>query len=874
MSWRHGGNIRRLAQETGRAAAEILDFSANINPLGPPVWLPELINSLIGSLVHYPDPHCTGLVKAVAETWGLREEEIVIGNGSSELLYLLPRVLETRRALIPVPAYGDYAVAASLAGLPVEKLPLQEKDHFVLNLAELEARLQGDDAVFLGQPANPTGLLCKTEELRSLAARHPRTTFVIDEAFADFTDDPDRLLQRRPANVVVLCSLTKFYAIPGLRLGYAVAEEKITARMRELIPTWSVNTLAQAVGEKALRDWDYGRRSRQAVATLRGQFSDSLLKIDGLTLYPGRANFLLLRVDRADLDARQIADRLLRKGIAVRVCDNFAGLDKRFFRVAVRREEENRRLCGELAEIMRPSRKEQDALPEKGHGGRTIAPAVKVRPRPAIMFQGTCSHAGKSILAAAMCRILLQDGYRVAPFKSQNMSLNSFVTPEGGEIGRAQAVQAQACRVEPDVRMNPLLLKPSTDTGSQVIVLGKAVGNMDFTQYVRRHEQYLATARQAYDSLSREYDVMVLEGAGSPAEVNLLNHDIANMKTARYAGAPVLLVGNIDRGGVYASFVGTMDVLPEADRSLIAGFVVNRFRGSAALLDDAHEFVARRTGRPVFGVVPEIPHLGLPEEDSVGFRDGRFAGIKNNESGDGVEIAILDFAHISNFTDLDPLRMEADVRVRIVRTLEDLGTPDAVILPGSKNVVADLAFLLDSGLGAAILSLLRTGRTEIIGLCGGFQMLGEEIADPHGIESAGKTIRGLGLLPLQTVLAPEKLLQRTSARHLASGLEVSGYEIHHGRTVGADILPWMKKEDGEPAGAVDAEGRVWGTYLHGVFDADGFRRWFVDRLRTRRGLSPLGSGAVYDLEPAFDRLAEVVRRSIDMDRIYRVMGLR
>jgi len=332
-------------------------------------------------------------------------------------------------------------------------------------------------------------------------------------------------------------------------------------------------------------------------------------------------------------------------------------------------------------------------------------------------------------------------------------------------------------------------------------------------------------------------------------------------------------VGNIDRGGVYASFVGTMAVLPDADRSIVAGFVVNRFRGTAALLIDAHEYVMRRTGRPVFGVVPELPKLGLPEEDSVGFREGTFADA--HKGGDSVEIAVIDFSHISNFTDLDPLRIEPDVRLRLVRSPGDLGTPDAVILPGSKNVVADLAFLMESGLGEKLLFLLHARRTEIIGICGGFQMLGREIADPHGIESVGKTVRGLGLLPLTTVLAPDKLLARTSATHPVSGFGVTGYEIHHGRTEGMDAIAVMRKPGGEAVGAGTEDGRVWGTYLHGIFDADEFRRWFVDHLRVKRGLAPLREVcATYDLEPAFDRLAQAVRDSIDIGRLYRVMGLR
>ncbi len=896
MNGRHGGNVKALARECGFDEEDILDFSANINPLGPPEWLAHVIQSLIGSLSRYPDPQCASLVKTAAEVHGVPEEEIVAGNGSSELIHLLPRALKDRgkakRAVIPVPAYGDYAVSAALAGLAVEKLPLREEDGFVPNLAELEDRLQDGDILYLGQPSNPAGALCNPEALRALASRRPQATFVIDEAFADFIPDLDRLTSRRPPNMIVLCSLTKFYAIPGLRLGFAVAERSIADRLRDLVPTWSVNTLAQAAGERALKDRDYAKRTREAVAVLRERFAAALATVPGLTVYPGTANYLLIRIDSRRggrtrtgrgmkaPDAREMGDRLLAGGIAVRLCHDMDGLDARFFRVAVRTEEENARFLEALARALHgsaPAAAVSAFAPAGRKRGGALLSLRPPRPKPAVMFQGTCSHAGKSVLAAAFCRILLQDGYRAAPFKAQNMSLNSFVTPDGGEIGRAQAVQAQACRIEPDVRMNPLLLKPSTDTGSQVIMLGKPVASMDFVEYARRHDRFLCATREAYDSLSREYDVMVLEGAGSPAEVNLLAHDIANMKTARYARAPVLLVGNIDRGGVYASFVGTLEVLPEADRTLVAGFIVNRFRGTASLLDSAHEYVARRTGRPVLGVVPELFDLGLPEEDSVGFRQSPGASSGNN--GSPVEIAVVHFPHISNFTDLDPLGIEPDLRVRIVRAARDLGAPDAVILPGSKNVAADLGFLRSSGLRQALLPLAAAGRTEIIGICGGFQMLGGPIADPHGVESSGGSVEGLGLLPLSTVLAPEKFLARTSALHLASGLAVHGYEIHHGRTEGMEKLPLMEKDGADPGdrlvGAGTADGMVWGTYLHGVFDSDEFRRWFIDRLRRRRGLAPQGTIlASYDLEPAFERLARAVRENVDIDRIYRIMGLR
>ena len=601
----HGGNIRSLAAAAGKPAEEIVDFSANLNPLGPPSWLRPLISSQISTLTHYPDPDCKELLQTAAERYGVSPDEIIAGNGSGELLYLIPRVIE-KRCLIPVPSYIDYARACTAAGRQVEFFLLPEAEDFSLNVNTLDEAFTKDALVFIGQPNNPTGAVCDPDALRQLVRRRSDSVFVIDEAFADFVGDLDRLTRDRPANMIVLLSLTKCFAIPGLRLGLAVADSAIISRLCEIQPPWSVNTLAQTVGAKALRDREYLVRSREYVDTQREWMLRELREIKGFTVYPGRANFLLLRVDR--LDAPELAERLLAKGIAVRDCQNFTGLDNRFIRVAIRTKEENSRLI--------------EALDEWDDNRRPPKAARKAtRKTPSIMFQGTSSNAGKSILTAAMCRILLQDGLKVAPFKSQNMSSNSFVTRSGDEMARAQSVQAQACRIEPEPRMNPVLLKPNSDVGSQVIVRGRSVGNMIVEEYIRFKPEAFRAAKEAYDSLADEFDVIVLEGAGSPAEVNLKSHDIVNMNMARYAGSPVLLVGDIDRGGVFASFVGTMEVLEEWERALVAGFIVNRFRGRASLLKDAFDYTERHTGKPVYGVVPYIKQLGVPEEDSLGFNE-------------------------------------------------------------------------------------------------------------------------------------------------------------------------------------------------------------------------------------------------------------
>jgi len=847
--WPHGGNLRTLAETAGVPESEILDFSANINPLGPPDWLRSLISANVGALCHYPDPSCAKLLAAASAHYGVPEDTLLAGNGSSELLYGLLPILKASRAIIPVPSYWDYDAAAQRAGLELQQIP-----HGVDALERAIAASPSPSIAILGQPNNPTGASLDAESLRMLVHGHPDVWFVIDEAFADFVVSQQRFVDRRPPNVIVLLSITKSFAIPGLRLGLLAAEPEIVTRLRAALPPWSVNTLAQVVGEAAFRDSEFLHRTRSAVRQWREQLAEGLAAIPGLYVYPSEANFLLVRMEPYGRNARELAAQLLRRGIAIRVCDNFAGLDAYHFRVAVRTERENARLLTALADEL---------------GG---SPAIVKRQRtPALMFQGTCSNSGKSVLTAGFCRILLQDGFRVAPFKAQNMSLNSFVTHDGFEMGRAQAVQAQACRLDPDVRMNPVLLKPNSDTGSQVILRGRPVGNMDALEYFRYKPRAWEVVRECYDSLARDNDAIVLEGAGSPAEVNLKHNDIVNMAMAFHAEAPAVLVGDIDRGGVFAALVGCMEVFTERERAQVAGFILNRFRGRKELLGDASEYVLRHTGMPVLGVVPFLHDLGLPEEDSVSFKAGVFD--QSTPANECLDIAIIDLPHISNFTDFDALRIEPDVRLRRVDSATALGTPDVVILPGSKNVPGDLRFLEDRGLARALRSFAAARACRIVGICGGLQMLGRCVEDPHQLESAGGETPGLGLLPLVTTLDREKTLRRVTGRHLESGHTVAGYEIHHGQTAG-DALPVLCGSDGSRDGARSEDGAIWGTYWHGIFESDEFRRWFLDRLRAP-SRPPLGRVvAHYNIEPAIDRLAETLRESLSIENLYRRMGLR
>ena len=536
-------------------------------------------------------------------------------------------------------------------------------------------------------------------------------------------------------------------------------------------------------------------------------------------------------------------------------------------------------------------------VPESG------VPAHRAR---AIMVQGTMSNAGKSLLVAGLCRIFHEDGYRVAPFKAQNMALNSFITDEGLEMGRAQVVQAEAAGIAPDARMNPILLKPTTDVGSQVIVRGRAQGNMTAREYYRNKRALLPVVRETYASLASEYDIIVIEGAGSPAEVNLREDDLVNMGMAAISDAPVLLVGDIDRGGVFAQLLGTIELLEPAERARIQGLIINKFRGDKTILDPGLDILEARTGKAVLGVVPYLD-VALEDEDSLS------TALEQRQAEGGIDIAVIRLPRISNFTDFTALATEPGVSVRYVSSVRELGEPDVLILPGTKSTIRDLDWLRSTGLEAKILQKQARG-TLIVGICGGFQMLGTEVVDVEGVEGpAGASARGLGLLPLRTEFEAEKTRTQTSL--VLEGLTgefaalngqcVDGYEIHMGRTTPdhrtTDVGPRGDAPEalnlqlagqggamasvGSASGAATTgrssesciyaqQGNVFGTYLHGFFDRDGLRNAFVERLCRRKGIDP-GDREVVNYEAfkeaQFAKLSAALRASLDMARIYEIL---
>lgn len=488
-----------------------------------------------------------------------------------------------------------------------------------------------------------------------------------------------------------------------------------------------------------------------------------------------------------------------------------------------------------------------------------------------IMIQGTMSNAGKSLIAAGLCRIFKQDGYRVAPFKSQNMALNSFITGENLEMGRAQAVQAEACGAEPSVLMNPILLKPTTDMGSQVIVNGEVVGNMKAVDYFKRKKDYVPVIEKAYETLDREYDIIVIEGAGSPAEINLKQDDIVNMGMAKIADAPVLLVGDIDRGGVFAQLIGTVLLLEEEEQERIKGLVINKFRGDAKILEPGLAMLTERCGKEVLGVVPYMD-VDIEEEDSLAER------LLKKNADCGIDIAVIRFPKISNFTDMQALESEPGLSLRYVERTSELGRPDLILLPGTKNTIQDMRWLRESGLETAVVRQAGEG-TFVIGICGGYQMLGEKIEDVCGVEGGG-SIRGLGLLPVTTCFEEEKTRTRKAGRtaefsgdcHPLSGKKVGGYEMHMGRSFITDKRAGFFADlDGDGDGC--CLGNVMGTYLHGIFDGEEFRTAFLEMLFEKKGVSFEGSQMSYReyRESQYDKLAEGLRRSLDMEKIYRIL---
>lgn len=487
-----------------------------------------------------------------------------------------------------------------------------------------------------------------------------------------------------------------------------------------------------------------------------------------------------------------------------------------------------------------------------------------------IMIVGTSSGAGKSITVAGLCRALTKDGLKVSPFKSQNMALNSFVTKSGLEMGRAQVVQAAACKIDPEAYMNPILLKPTTDRKIQVIVNGKSIGNMSGIEYGKFKTSLKPEIMKSYNYIKENYDISVIEGAGSPVEINIKGEDIANMKMAEMADAPVILVADIDRGGVFASIYGTIMLMPPEERARVKGVIINKFRGDVNILKPGLKEIEELTGVPVIGVMP-YSNIDIEDEDSVTERFKKLQGKK------GINISVIKLRHISNFTDIDALRIVEDVNIKYITSADEMGEEDIIVIPGTKNTIDDLKEIKDNGIATEIIKASKNGKV-VIGICGGFQMMGEKIKDPYGIESEIKEIPGLGLLELETIMEKEKnTLQYEGELKNCFGIlegldgeKVKGYEIHQGVTLGDE----KKVTEDERVVAVAKGDNIFATYLHGIFDNEKVTRTILNKVREKKGIETQIVGITFDeyRERELDKLEKIFRENIDMEKIYKILG--
>lgn len=846
----HGAADAAELATLGLRPEDVLDFSANINPFGPSPAVRAAVAT--ASVRDYPDREAAPLRAVLAAWHSVAEDHIVVGNGACELIWLIALAFlrPGDRALVLEPTFSEYARSAQMMGATVVPCRASVDDEFRHRPEEVSRLLAetGPRVLFLANPNNPTGVLLAGDQVLEWARAFSDVLFVVDEAYLSFTSRAESILEAGRENVLVLRSMTKDFALAGLRLGYAVGDPRVIEALRRVRPPWSVSAPAQAGGIAALRDRDSLESSLSRLAEARAELVAGLTAL-GVKLLPSAVHYFLAEVGDAD----DFRERLLKQGMLVRAGTSF-GLPE-FVRVSPRTPEENAQLVAAWRTLSAPRPVVSSKRANTPSGARLL------------MIQGTSSSVGKSLLVAALCRMYRRRGVRVAPFKAQNMSNNAAVCGDGSEIGRAQAVQARAAGIEPTADMNPVLLKPEADSRSQVIVLGKTWQTLQAGSFYRRKEELWPTVTAALDRLRSQYELILIEGAGSPVELNLRSTDIVNMAVARHAQCPVLLVGDIDRGGIFPQLLGTLDLLAPDERALVRGLIVNKFRGDPRLFVDGVRILEERGGVPVLGVVPYLPKLAVPEEDAVALDHSVSA------PATGIDIAVIQLPRIANFDDFDPLRAEANVRLRFVRSRAELGRPDAIVLPGTKSTLADLAWLRAEGLADATVRHAQAGGA-VVGICGGYQMLGRTIRDLERVESAETEAEGLGLLPVDTVFARTKATFQAQARVLAgagwlqplTGQILTGYEIHMGRTEGAS--PWLEIVERNGAavrqadGACGHEGRVWGCYLHGLFANEDFRRAWLATLGHRAGIVP-----VDPFEESIERLADAVEAALDAGRL-------
>lgn len=835
----HGGRWREARERFGRD--DFLDFSVNTNPFWTaPTSLDA--DAARAAWARYPEADAEGTSRLLARTLGADPAHMLATAGAIEALYLAARLFTGRTAHILQPGFADYGRACSAAGVHCRSVAVPPGS---THLQPFIPVLSGADVVVMGTPVNPTGRLFG-DLLETIT--HPAlagTSWILDEAFIDFTPGGAaahsrlRELDSLP-HVLLLGALTKSWGLPGLRLGFAATgSTEWMHRLRAMQPPWSVNGFAEQWARSHLHANNHAamRRSLEQLPSAREMLRAAMGAVPGLRVLESDANFLL--VESLSASARCIAEDLGREGILVRVCDGFENLDpERFLRVAVRGTADNRRLVESLVRACAPSTavgpgrvlaRSAGVADSPAPSRLTVAGAPRVREMRAVSVLGTSSNSGKSWMATALCALLRRRGLRVAPFKAQNMSNNSAVSWEGGEMGRAQAVQAEACGLPPSVRMNPILLKPSGAIGSQLVVLGEARGHVAAGEYYKQIDSLWPVVTESLQYWGERSDVLVLEGAGSPVELNLLHRDLVNLRPVRHLDGRWLLVADIERGGVFAQAAGTWRLVSGEDQRRCIGLVVNKFRGDLALFSDAGMHFAPHFQAPYLGTLPFRGDLQPEDEDSLCIENQPQT---SPTPGEGC-IEWIRFPHVSNAQDAAPWGEDAGIRIRWTADPATVSKARVVVLPGSKNTIADLGWMHRTGLAEAVVAAHAAG-AQVVGICGGFQMLGLEVSDPEGLAGDAGSVKGLGLLPVRTVFSRQKEVRAVAAEW--RGEVWQGYEIHMGQTrvCGGKVVPFLKVADSE-AGALGvpadaawrAEGaigeRVWGTYLHGLFECAQIR---------------------------------------------------
>jgi adenosylcobyric acid synthase len=857
----HGGDLHRATARFGRS--HFLDFSSNLNPFAhfPLPDSPELH----ASVSRYPSAGADDLLPCLAAATNHPAHQLIPTAGAIEGIYLAARLFPNSPAIIPAPSFPDYLRAAHAAGL---KIPTTDPPH--ADLPSLATRLseytdRHPPVILLGNPNNPTGLLHSRSDLSQLVRSNigQHAHWIIDEAFIHLVDaDSPSLLPElhNLPNVIVIGAWTKSCAIPGLRLGYiATSNQRYQDRLRALQPPWSVNGPASLWARTHLNERLplILRQHARQIASERAHLIAAINALPGLKAYPSATNFFLVQSNT--LPGETLRDSLGFKGILLRDHQGLR-MDSNLSRSAVRTREENMRLIEALTSSVTSS-----TVSRPAHPAKKLAKVIAVL--------GSSSNSGKSWVATALCRLLANRGFRVAPFKAQNMSNNSAATPCGAEIGRAQAAQAEACRIAPSPLMNPVLLKPAGNSSSQLVVLGKAQKHIPAREYYQHIEPLRTIAHTALDHLRENFDVIVTEGAGSPVELNLMDRDIANLDPVRHANGRWLLVTDIEKGGVFAQAAGTWNLIPTPDKSSCIGLVVNKFRGDLSLFANAGEYFRNVFGAPFLGTLPFAPDLQPESEDTLSNRTQNKREKVPPSKSRRLVVRWISFPSISNAQDLEPWSTDPGIDIQSATTPEEIAQADLLILPGSKNTLADFDWLNASGLAPAIQTFAQHNR-PIVGVCGGFQMLGETLEDPHARDGTGGTRTALGLLPVSTTFQEQKTVRQVTASFGEDSW--TPYEIHMGTTrpsITADpsmthVFTCSTDADRDFSEGVSLN-KVLGTYLHGCFESAAFRRHLCALARPDLPSDSLVNPAPWRLEKEriYDGMADLLARYLNLEPI-------